>query len=285
MNHAQRAGRLHVCLATLMVDPMAAGPDDVLAAVDAAADIGFDGVSVWTLHHLVATQGDRDRLVERLQARGLASPVVEALAGWANAADEAAVRADAAFAIGVGVALGATHTVAVCLDPELADPEATARNLRLAASMAADAGMDVAVEFLPWTGIPTLRACVELIDRVGADNVGVLLDTWHWARQPGGPDHECLASLDGSLIPVLQVSDTGDPIEDPYLEATTARRLPGDGGVDFDGLFATLRAIGADPLVCPEVFDVASLAASPDSWPPLMADACRQLEARRISPA
>ena len=274
---------LHVCLSTLMADPMAATGDDVLAAVDVAADAGFDGISVWTLHHLVAARGGDDPLVDRIRAHGLTSPVVEAMAGWANAADDAAVRDDAEFAIGVGQALGATHSVAVCLDPDLVDPAATARNLSLSASMAADAGMSIAVEFLPWSGIPTLRSCVELIDRTGADNVGVLLDTWHWVRQPGGPDLATLRSLDGSMVSLLQVSDTGDVMDDLYVEATTARRLPGEGAVDFDELFVALHTIGAEPIVSPEVFDLASLAESPDEWPSRMATACRDLEARRTA--
>lgn len=270
---------LHVCAATLMADPMNAGPDDVLAAVDTAAEVGFDGVSLWTLHHLVAG----DAVVERLRGHGLASPVVEAMAGWANAADETAVRGDAGFAIGVGQALGASLSVAVCLEPELADPSATARNLALAAAMAADAGMSIAVEFLPWSGIPTLRSCVELIERAGADNVGVLLDTWHWLRQPGGPDLTTLGSIDGSMILLMQTCDTGEAMDDQYLEATTARRLPGDGDVDFDELFAALHGIGADPMVSPEVFDVASLTAAPRVWPVRLEAACRALEHRRIA--
>ena len=142
-------GELHVCLSTLLTDPMAATADDVLAAIDTAADAGFDGVSVWTLHHLVA-RGDGDLVFDRIRSRDLQSPVVEAMAGWANASDDAAVRADATFAVGVGQALGATHSVAVCLEPELADAATTARNLSLCAAIAADAGMAIAVEFLPW---------------------------------------------------------------------------------------------------------------------------------------
>lgn len=277
-------GEIHVCLSTLLADPMAATGAEVLAAVDVAADAGFDGVSVWTLHHLVAIGRDHgDPLVDRIRSHGLASPVVEAMAGWANAADDVAVRGDAQFAIGVARALGATHSVAVCLEPELADPAATARNLSLSAAMAADAGLTIAVEFLPWTGIPTLRACVELIERAGADNVGVLIDTWHWVRQPGGPDLTTLQSLDGSMVPLLQVCDTGEAMDDPYLEATTARRLPGEGAVDFEELFEALHRIGADPIVSPEVFDLASLAASPERWPRRLATVCRDLEDRRTA--
>ena len=271
-----------MCLSTLLTDPMAATADDVLAAIDTAADAGFDGVSVWTLHHLVA-RGDGDLVFDRIRSRDLQSPVVEAMAGWANASDDAAVRADATFAVGVGQALGATHSVAVCLEPELADAATTARNLSLCAAIAADAGMAIAVEFLPWTGIPTLRSCVELIERTGAENVGVLLDTWHWVRQPGGPDLATLRSMAGAMIPLLQVCDTGEPMEDQYLEATTARRLPGDGGVDFDELFVALHGIGADPIVSPEVFDLAALSASPDGWPRSVEAACRALEERRIA--
>ncbi len=273
---------LHVCLSTLLPDPMSADADELVAAMATAAAVGFDGVSLWTLHHLVAARAGID-LAAVAAASGLAAPVVEAMAGWANARDDSTVRGDADFAIQVAEAMGASIAVAVCLEPELTDAAVTGDNLALAAAMAADAGITVAVEFLPWSGVPTLAAAVELIERSGADNVGVLLDTWHWERQPGGPDEATLASLDAAAIPLLQISDTGAPMEDMYTEATTARRVPGDGGVDFGRLFEVLAGIGADPVVSPEVFDTTALADQGDSWPGDMAEACRAIEARRVA--
>ena len=89
----------------------------------------------------------------------------------------------------------------------------------------------------------------------GAANGGILLDTWHWQNQPGGPAFGVLQDVPGDRIHFVQVCDaaptTGD---DLFAEAMSARRLPGDGVVDFAGLFAALDDIGADPFYAYEVF-------------------------------
>ncbi len=267
---------LHLCVSTIIADPMSASADEIVAAVEHAAEAGFDGVSLWTLHHMVAASGGVD-LASVVADAGLRTPVVEAMAGWANAADERAIRGDADFALAAAAAMGADTCVAVCLEPDLTDRARTVANLTLMASIAADAGVTVAIEFLPWTGISNIRDCAQLIADSGADNVGVLLDSWHWVRQPGGADLETLLDLDPSMVPLLQICDAGEPGPEQYGDAMTARLLPGDGHVDFDELFAALLQIGADPIVSPEIFNRANLAAGVSEWAESMERSCRQL--------
>ena len=276
MDHVKEP-ELHLCVSTILGDPMAATADEIVEGVGVAAAAGFDGVSLWTLHHLVAAGSGVD-LAALTAELGLAVPVVEALAGWANAADEAAVRADAEFALGVAAAVGATHAVAVCLEPELEDRDRTVQNLGLAAALAADAGVTIAIEFLPWTGIPTIASCAQLIEDADADNVGILVDMWHWQRQPGGPDLHTLRSLDGSLVPLVQVCDTGPAAADLYDEAMTARVLPGEGDTDGDALAAALAEIGATPLISPEIFNTSRLAdRGALAWAQDIEASCRRL--------
>jgi sugar phosphate isomerase/epimerase len=49
-------------------------------------------------------------------------------------------------------------------------------------SAAADAGIAVALEFLPYSGVRTLDAALEVLERSGAANAGVLLDALHLDR-------------------------------------------------------------------------------------------------------
>src|SRR2546422_560660 len=62
---------------------------------------------------------------------------------------------------------------------------------------------------------------------------GILLDLWHWHRQPGGPAFELLSRIPGERIHYVQVCDATDsPQPDVFAGAMSARVLPGDGVVD-----------------------------------------------------
>jgi sugar phosphate isomerase/epimerase len=137
--------------------------------------------------------------------------------------------------------------------------EATVANLAAVADRAAEVDVAICVEFLPWSGIPDITTCWEILRRTEQPNVGVLLDSWHWHRQPGGPygrHAETLASMPGEAIRVFQLCDAGaEPWDDPMAECLADRPLPGEGVVDHDHLFGLLRDISADPVVAPEVFN------------------------------
>ena len=49
------------------------------------------------------------------------------------------------------------------------------------------AGAQTCVEFLPWTGIPDLATAWSIVEPVGS-GAGIVLDTWHWQRQPRRPE-------------------------------------------------------------------------------------------------
>lgn len=225
-----------ICTATLLADPLSAGADEVRDADAAAAAAGFTEASVWAhqLDHVALRVG-----------------VVEAAMTWANA-DAATAAAEATRLAGQVRATGAGKLVAVCLEPELTDRDAARRNL---ASLVEATDAQVCVEFLPWSGIPDLATAWELVEPTGA---GILLDTWHWVRQPGGPDPDLLARIPGERIGYVQLCDAAaEPAGELYAEAMGARLLPGEGCVDFAAVRAVLDDIGARPYVATEIFNPA----------------------------
>lgn len=238
--------QLTLCTATLFVEPFSATDDQVAEVAEAAVAAGYRSVSAWQ-HHLPA-----------LATAGLSVAMIEAALAWGNgdaqtAAAEAERMAEAVARHDAGLLL------AVCLEPELADPVAARANLAALAAAVADAGGAVCVEFLPWSGIPDLATAWQLVEPV--DGVGLLLDTWHWVRQPGGPDLDLLARIPGERIGCVQLCDVA-PVAgpDPMAEAMSARLLPGDGVVDFASVVGVLDAIGARPVVATEVFNPALVA-------------------------
>ncbi|HEX4244090.1 MAG TPA: sugar phosphate isomerase/epimerase, partial [Acidimicrobiales bacterium] len=113
----------------------------------------------------------------------------------------------------------------------------------------------VCVEYLPWCGISDLATAWELVEPLGP-GAGILLDTWHWQRQPGGPNLELLAQIPGERIGFVQLCDAAaEPGDDAMSEAMADRLLPGDGVVDFTALLGQLDAIGARPFFATEVFN------------------------------
>jgi sugar phosphate isomerase/epimerase len=264
-------GDIGMCTATLLEDPMAAGPDDVRAAVEAAVEAGCPDLSVWAFQ--LAAMGD-------LAAAGARVAVLEAAMAWPSADP----RAEAEQLAGLAASTGAGLLAAVCMDTELPDLDRARDNLAVVVEVAEGAGARVCVEFLPWSGIPDLATAWRLVEPLGP-RAGILLDTWHWQRQPGGPAVDVLRSIPGERILYVQVCDAAAaPAGDDVMgEAMTNRLLPGEGAVDFAGLFDVLRDIGASPFVATEIFNPALVAEQgPVGAAMAMADAARACGAGRL---
>lgn len=111
---------------------------------------------------------------------------------------------------------------------------------------AAEHGLVVGLEFLPFTDIVSVhdaRAIVEAADR---PNGGICVDIWHHER--GADDLAAIAALPTELIKGIQMNDGPKVPDDPdyYTDCLTNRVAPGDGEFDVDGFIAALRTAGAD---------------------------------------
>lgn len=260
-----REENLVLCNATLVGGAMDVTPDQVKSIIDATADAGWGGVSLWAFHHLAAVGAGKSP--EEVRAwhtdRGLSVPIVESLIGW-EGGDAAAIDEQCGPTFEVASFYGA-HTVAgVVMGPEL-DRAAATKGLARLGEIAADRGQRVCIEWLPWTGLPTIKAAWELVQASGRDNVGLVFDLWHWLRQPGGPDYDTLRQIPGDRIHCVQLDDTTAKAsgDDVMTETMTARMLPGEGEVDWPKVLGVLDEIGADPIWAPEVFNAQLLAEGP----------------------
>lgn len=237
-----RGTKIGMCTGTLLADAMAATEDQIRGTGEAALAVGCTEASVWS-HH-----------VPILAGLGLQITVVEAAMQWATgSADEAKAEAEqlAGLAASVGAPLIAAATFATALE----DLGPARDNLAHLVDVAAGVGARVCVEFLPWTAVGTLARAWELVEPLG-DGAGILLDTWHWTRQPGGPDLGVLATIPGDRVPYVQLCDAAaEAGDDLFAEAMSARLVPGEGVVDFGAVLGQLDAIGARPFIATEVFN------------------------------
>ena len=269
---------LGICPATLVAEPLTASAEDIRAAAVAAVDAGFTHASVWLFHFdTLGGDGGRAAGYRAMEDLELRVSVVEAALQWATGDLDTARNEAAQFADAV-TATGATRIGAVCLEPTLPDLNAARRNLAVMVDAAERVGASVSVEFLPWTGIPDLATAWALVEPLGP-NATVLLDTWHWQRQPGGPALDVLASVPGERIGYVQLCDaSATPEPDAYTECMNSRLLPGSGIVDFASLFWQLDAIGAAPVVAAETFNTSLVThAGPAAAARQMWESCRDV--------
>ena len=242
-----------ICPATMLADPFAFTRDDLQHLLDASVQAGFRSWSPWSLHLMQVGVAEAKQLIG---SAGIDVPVVEAISQWSSGPGPAQER-ELTQLVNLALSFGASTIVAAVLEPT-ADLDAAAEGFALACAAAADHGLRVCLEFLPWSAIPDLRTGWDLVQRAGAANGGLLLDTWHWMRQPGGPAAELLRSIPGERIHYVQLCDAApDTGLEPMRECMSARLPPGEGTVDFAEFWAAVDATGAQPIVTTEVFNTA----------------------------
>jgi sugar phosphate isomerase/epimerase len=139
-------------------------------------------------------------------------------------------------------------------------------------AQAAEHGLLVHIEYFPLSGISDLRTAFELARRSGAENGGVLVDTWHEVRGPS----RCRLDLDvpGEAILAVQVNDVAATAwEDAGAEMMYGRLLPGEGAGAIAELLAELRSRGCTAPFAVEVYSDDLHARGPDTAARLCAGA------------
>ena len=245
------------CAAWLRAEPLAIDNVALEESLAATREVGFDAVAVMGFQ----VQFGGDDAARIVADSGLPVSTIDAALGWVDGPSDAALaEIDGLLALADQLGCGVIH--ATTLNPEV-DLVAAAEGYAAIAERAEAAGKVLGLEFLPWTGIPTLAAANEICADAGPA-AGILLDAWHWVRQPGGPDLELLRSLPGHRITSVQLSDvSAEPAADVEHEAMHERRLPGDGVVDYAALWDALDHIGATPVVAAEVLSDALVPQGP----------------------
>jgi len=101
--------------------------------------------------------------------------------------------------------------------------------------------------------IHDMEGIQDLREAVGANNVGILLDSWHWYTSHGTVDQ--ILGLRRTDVVYVHINDApaGIPIDE---QIDNVRCLPGETGIiDISGFLKALKKIGYDGPVTPEPFD------------------------------
>jgi sugar phosphate isomerase/epimerase len=247
---------LILATATLVAHREPISARKVLELAEATAAAGFDGVVLWTDHVIWASREGVSGAAVAAHHRqlGLSIPAVEVALDWSDDG-----------VLDVANEVGARDVVTATLTAEASFDQLVVRLRRLADS-AAERGLRISLEFLPWSAIPDLSTAVRLIEAADRENVGVVLDVWHWYTQPGGSaaGRRALAELAPDRIHQVQLNDLPPGLGADYREVGRTRRLlPGDGVADIVGLCSAVAARGAEPLLTVEVMNHALAAQGP----------------------
>lgn len=243
--------------------------------VAAAAAAGYAGIGLRPKHRARAhAQGRTDAdLRAILDDHGVALVELEVLSGWGSdaAAIESARRHEDEL-YGLADALGGRHltvTGAGLLGP----PDRSAELFAGLCDRAAEHGLRVALEFLPWTEVPDADHAREIVQLAGRPNGGLQVDTWHHFR--GAASDDQLRALPPELVTSIQFDDGRLTGRGSLLEQTYERLLPGDGEFRLVHFLQLLAERGVTAPLCVEVISGALAALPAADAARLAADATR----------
>ena len=197
------ATELGMCPAMLLPDLAAPSAEDLARAFRASAAVGCTDLSVWATH--LPTKAE-------LTSLGLHVSVLEAAVTWANGTGSES-RAEAEGIAQLAVETGASLILAFARTA-IDDWASARRNLQDLVAVAQQVGARVCVEFMPFGGIADLATAWRMIEPLGP-HATLTIDTWHWCRQPGGPQLEVLSAIPGERVSFVQVSDAAPVAAEP----------------------------------------------------------------------
>lgn len=209
--------------------------------VTAAAAAGFAGIGLYVgdLERLATEGVDQGALAGLLDEHGLCLADIEVLRGWAGGRDDPWEPVAWALAD----RFGCRYVQAI--GPYAGTVADAARAFGALCDRAADHGLVVGLEPLPFTNIRTVADALAIVEEAGRPNGGLCVDIWHVVR--AGTPFEVLRTIPGELVMAVQMSDGPRRQElDDYVDDCLRRRVPpGRGAMDAVGFVAALLAAGS----------------------------------------
>ena len=229
----------------------------------AAADAGFDGLSLWRSHYeaAVAEGLSLNDMTDMLSDLNLRITEIDALLtlipGEKYVKSEASmVKYDPGFYLEIASALGdRSINVVQMYDAEI--PVHEARELFAGFCERAKLfDLLVTLEFFPPSGIPNLQQAVNVVAETHQDNGGINFDCWHFHRSGGK-----LVDIDKipqGIVTNIQISDASmKPWSNVTEETLNGRLMPGEGCIDLLGIIDRLERVNCKLPLSIEVFNEA----------------------------
>jgi sugar phosphate isomerase/epimerase len=238
----------------------------------AAAQAGYDGIGLRAENYWDAGIDDATMLDTAAQ-QGVRILEVEYLTGWGTAADrDEAQQAKEQTVFHMARAFGVRHLNAGLLEMLPLDTM-----IEAFAALCERAGPDltVALEFMPYSGVPDLATAWHVVQ--AAPNGALIVDGWHWAR--ASQQASDLDNVPAERIVSVQLCDVRkEPMQPSRAESLGYRLPPGQGYGDTIGMVRALAEHGVTPAVMTvEVISDELVARGVDAAAQVTADAAREV--------
>ena len=245
--------------------------------VRAAAAAGYDGIGLRAENYWDAQAAGLDdtAMLEIAAEHGVPVLEVEYITAWGTPEDRDAAQQEKEQAVfHMARTFGVQHLNTGLLEKLPLDVMIDAF-----AALCDRAGGDltVALEFMPYSGVPDLATAWQILDDADRRNSALIVDVWHWAR--AGMTPADLDPVPADRIVALQLCDVLEHPMDPLRSESLGHRLPpGQGYGDPVGVVRALLDKGAQPrVVTAEVISDELVSRGVDTAAQITADAAREV--------
>ncbi len=227
---------------------------DLATDLQAAKAAGFDYVEIWKAKIRDKSVAELKALFAETGVPPLSINSIEHIT-FRDAAAYEAIKQECRDLSAIAAAIECPYIVVVPgrLPPN--DVDVVAESVPVVAELcdiAAEHGVALGFEFLgqPDCSVPTLDLAAEIVREAGRDNLGLVIDSFHFYA--GGSNTHMIEKLDPRLIYIFHINDAEDlpraQLEDRH------RLLPGLGILPLREMMAAFRKIGYDDVASIEIF-------------------------------
>lgn len=233
---------------------------DLSTDIQVASRAGFDLIEIWSakLYKYLETRSPADLKAE-IAAAGIEPYSINSIEHitFRNDEDYTAIKAECRTLSQIAAEIGCPYIVVVPgklpenVSKELIIDESV-HVLTELSDIAGEYGVSLAFEFLGQTdcSVQTLDLCNEIVEKVGRENVGNVIDSFHFYA--GNSSFEAIDRMDPKKLFIFHINDAEDF---PKEQLTDAQRLyPGLGILPLTELKARFDGIGYNRMVSIEIF-------------------------------
>jgi sugar phosphate isomerase/epimerase len=244
--------------------------------VRAAAAAGVDGIGLRAENYWAARESGIDdaAMTDLAERHGVAILEVEYITGWGTpGARDARQQDKERTVLHMGRTFGVRHVNTGLLEKLPLDIVTEA----FAALCDRAGDLVVALEFMPYSGVPGLPTAWRVLEGAGRPNSALIVDVWHWVR--AGTTAADLEAVPADRICSVQLCDVREQPMHPLRAESLGHRLPpGKGFGDVAGVVRLLRERGVRPwVVTVEVISDELVARGIDTAAKVAADAAREV--------
>ena len=216
--------------------------------VKAASEAGYDGIGLRAETYVDAVNEglSDDDILAILDKYGIKCTEVEYIVQWCEEPRSYEQKYKEQMCFHMCELFGVKHINTGLMESYSVDY--SAKKLQELASRAGK--WIIALEPMPYSGLPNLDKTWKIMQKANCDNVMMLLDMWHWVR--AGQPYDLLTKEQAKKVISIQIDDA---YTRPYAESILRdesmhdRLAPGMGEMDTAGFVKMIKDAGVDPKV------------------------------------